>query len=105
MEKRRLGFAMTGSFCTWARVIPVLENLTRRYDIYPIFSPIGYESNNRFGNAVDWIHKVEKICGKPVWHTIEEVGPYVLVQNYAMRPFCAGICPHGPVRPDYTNRA
>ena len=38
MEKKRLGFAMTGSFCTWSSVIPQMEKLTEFYEIYPIFS-------------------------------------------------------------------
>ncbi len=75
MEKKRLGFAMTGSFCTWSSVIPQMEKLTEFYEIYPIFSPISYCSDNRFGKAADWIERVEEICGRKIWHTIEEVEP------------------------------
>ena len=34
MGKKRLGFAMTGSFCTWSSVIPQMEKLTEFYEIY-----------------------------------------------------------------------
>ena len=75
MGKKRLGFAMTGSFCTWSSVIPQMEKLTEFYEIYPIFSPISYCSDNRFGKAADWLERVEEICGRKIWHTIEEVEP------------------------------
>lgn len=75
MERLRLGFALTGSFCTWAKVMPVLRLLAQTYDIFPILSPIGYLSDNRFGCAKDWQEQLEEICGRPVWHTIEQVEP------------------------------
>ena len=75
MDKLKLGFAMTGSFCTWAKVLPVMEELAGTYDVFPILSPISYVSDNRFGKAADWIERIERACGRKVWHTIEEVEP------------------------------
>mgnify|MGYP005778134211 FL=1 len=75
MERTKLGFAMTGSFCTWAKVVEVMERLAQAYEIYPILSPISCQSNNRFGNAKDWIQRIEGICGRQVWRTIEDVEP------------------------------
>lgn len=92
MEKKRLGFAMTGSFCTWAKVTPIMEQLTEQYEIYPILSPISYESDNRFGKAADWIAKIERICGREIWHTIEQVepiGPQKLIDLLLVAP-CTG---------------
>lgn len=94
MEKKRLGFAMTGSFCTWASVVPQMEKLAEFYEIYPIFSPISYCSDNRFGKAADWIERVEGICGRKIWHTIEEVELYQLVQK-VRRKKC-GYCFRSP---------
>lgn len=92
MERLRLGFAMTGSFCTWAKVLPLMKRLTETYDVYPILSPIGYTSDNRFGKAADWIEKIEEICGREIWHTIEQVepiGPKNLLDVMAIVP-CTG---------------
>lgn len=75
MEKLRIGFGMTGSFCTWSKVLPILERLAKNYDVIPILSPISCVSNNRFGKATDWIDQIETICGRKIWHTIEEVEP------------------------------
>ena len=66
---------MTGSFCTWAKALPVMEQLAKTYDVIPILSPISCISDNRFGKAVDWIRQIEEICGKKIWHTIEQVEP------------------------------
>lgn len=92
MSRKKLGFAMTGSFCTWAKVIPVMEELSKVYEIIPILSPISYVSNNRFGEAKKWIAQIEQICQKEVWHTIEQVepiGPKNLLDAMAIVP-CTG---------------
>ena len=92
MTKKRIGFALTGSFCTWARVIPILEELSSTYDLFPILSPIAYISDNRFGKAADWRAQIEEICGRPVWHTIEQVepvGPKNLLDALVIAP-CTG---------------
>lgn len=92
MEKRKLGFAVTGSFCTWAKAIPAMEKLTEKWEVFPIFSPASYATDSRFGKAADWLEKVEKICGRPVWHTLQEVepiGPKKLVDIMVVAP-CTG---------------
>lgn len=92
MEKRKLGFAVTGSFCTWAKAIPAMEKLTEKWDVFPIFSPASYATDSRFGKAADWLEKVETICGRPVWHTLQEVepiGPKKLVDIMVVAP-CTG---------------
>ena len=33
-----IGFALCGSFCTYAKVFPVMELLARDYEVIPIFS-------------------------------------------------------------------
>ena len=33
-----VGFALCGSFCTYDRIFPVMERLTKSYDLIPIFS-------------------------------------------------------------------
>lgn len=92
MDKRKLGFAMTGSFCTWAQVVPVMEMLVKDWDIYPIFSQASCTTDSRFGKASDWMEKVEKICGRPVLTTlsdVEPIGPKKLVDMVVVAP-CTG---------------
>ena len=92
MGKIRIGFGMTGSFCTWSQVISVLKQLTDTYDVTPILSQISCVSENRFGKASDWIKQIEEICEKKIWSTIEEVepiGPQNLLDAMVVMP-CTG---------------
>lgn len=70
-----IGFAMCGSFCTYASVFPIMELLTRDYQVTPIFSAAAYETDSRFGSAVENIYTATEICGCPPLHTITQVEP------------------------------
>lgn len=87
-----VGFALCGSFCTYDRIFPVMERLTKSYDIIPIFSQSAYTTDSRFGTADDHIAKAETICGKPPLHTLAEVepiGPKRLLDALVIAP-CTG---------------
>ena len=87
-----VGFALCGSFCTYDRIFPVMEQLTKSYDIIPIFSQSAYPTDSRFGTADDHIAKAEAICGKPPLHTLAEVepiGPKRLLDALVIAP-CTG---------------
>ena len=91
-EKLRIGIGLTGSFCTLHRVLESLEPLSERYDLFPIMSPIVYESNTRFGTAAYFKERLESLCGRPVWHTVPEVepiGPKKLLDALVIAP-CTG---------------
>ena len=70
-----IGFALCGSFCTYDRVFPVMEQLGKSYELIPIFSQSAYSTDSRFGNAEAHIARAEAICGRPVLHTLAEVEP------------------------------
>ena len=87
-----VGFAMCGSFCTFANVFPVMELLSRDYPITPIFSDAVYSTDTRFGNAMEHIELAEEICGIPPIHTIaqaEPIGPKRLTDIIIVAP-CSG---------------
>ena len=71
-----IGFCMTGSFCTHAAALEVLEKLTRNYDITPILSETVYGTDTRFGEAADTVGKVETLCGRRAVHTIAAAEPF-----------------------------
>ena len=48
-----IGFAMTGSFCTFAQIFPVMEQLAKRYEVIPIVSANTALLDSRFGTAQD----------------------------------------------------
>jgi len=87
-----VGFAMCGSFCTYSDVFPVMEALSEKYDLIPIFSQISYQTDSRFGTAQAHIRRAATICGKDPLHTIEEVepiGPRKLLDALVIAP-CTG---------------
>ena len=87
-----LGFAFCGSFCTFAQVFPVLEALAKEHRIIPIFSPVSYSTDTRFGTAEAHLQKAEAICGNPVLHTIaqvEPIGPKKMLDALIIAP-CTG---------------
>lgn len=87
-----IGFAMCGSFCTYARIFPVLEALAQQHNVIPIFSDAGSTIDSRFGKAADHRSRVSAICGRPPLCTIAEVepiGPKKLLDVLVVAP-CTG---------------
>ena len=87
-----IGFALCGSFCTYAQVFPIMEQLSKTYDITPIFSPVSYSTDTRFGTAQAHTQKAAEVCGKEPLHTIEQVepiGPRKLLDALIIAP-CTG---------------
>ena len=71
----KIGFAMCGSFCTFAQVFPVMELLARDYDVTAIFSQAAAAVDSRFGTAREHIAQAAETCGKAPLMTIPEVEP------------------------------
>lgn len=88
-----VGFAMCGSYCTFAAAFEALENLKATgCDIIPIMSENSYSTDTRFGTAKEHIERFEKTCGKSVIHTIagaEPIGPKKLLDALVIAP-CTG---------------
>ena len=87
-----IGFAMCGSFCTFAQVFPVMEELAKEHDVIPIFSQIVCATDSRFGTAKEHIERATKICGRPPLRTIpqvEPIGPKKMLDVLVIAP-CTG---------------
>ena len=93
LRDKNIGFAMTGSFCTFSRVIKELERLTiMGANVYPIMSEISYSTDTRFGTCADFREKIEGICQKPIIKSIKEaepIGPKRLLDLLIIAP-CTG---------------
>ncbi len=71
-----IGFAMTGSFCTFSKTIPKIKELVENgANVIPIMSYNAYEFDTRFGEAYDFINEIEKITSNKVIHTIQDAEP------------------------------
>ena len=87
-----IGFALCGSYCTYDRVFPVIETLSKSNRILPILSEAAYTTDSRFGTAEHWKTRLEEICGCPPLHRIsqvEPIGPKGLLDILVIAP-CTG---------------
>lgn len=87
-----IGFAVCGSFCTFSKVFPVMEQLSLNHTVIPIFSEASYSTDTRFGSAESHITRVHKICGTTPIHSItaaEPIGPKKLFDVLVVAP-CTG---------------
>ena len=87
-----IGFALCGSYCTYSKVFPILELLSRDYSVIPIFSEAAYTTDSRFGTAKEHIETAREICGTEPLHTIaqvESVGPKKMLDLLVIAP-CTG---------------
>ena len=91
-EKKKLGFALCGSFCTFKKVIAEMEKLSAEYEIIPILSENAARINSRFGSAEDFCRRITEICGRAPITTIEgaePIGPKALLDVLLIAP-CTG---------------
>ena len=94
LEGKKIGFAFTGSFCTFKKTIIELKKLVNINDvtIYPIMSFNSYNLDTKFGLAEDYIKEIEEITKNKVIHTIKEaepIGPKKMFDILIVAP-CSG---------------
>ena len=76
IEGKRIGFIITGSFCTFRKTIDELKKIVKLgAKVIPIMSENSYTMDTKFGKAEDFINEVEDITGTKILHTIQEVEP------------------------------
>lgn len=92
-ENKTIGFAITGSFCSFARAFTVLEEIkSYNCNIIPIMSQTAFTTDTRFGTAVAFREKAEAITQNKIIHTIAEaepIGPSQLLDLLIICP-CTG---------------
>ena len=93
LEGKKIGFALTGSFCTFSNTIPQMTKLIEEgAEIVPIMSFNSYNMNTKFGKAEDFINKIKEITKTDINHTIdraEPIGPKHLTDVMIIAP-CSG---------------
>ena len=86
----KIGFAITGSFCTFDKVLPEVEKMVNEgAKVYPIFSTNAAIMDTRFGKAAEWISKFEAVTGNKAILTISEaepIGPQNLIDILVIAP-------------------
>lgn len=73
---KKVGVALTGSFCTIPEVLPEIEKVVvEGASVYPILSEKVATQNTRFGRAADIARRLEQMTGKEPVCTVQEVEP------------------------------
>lgn len=76
ISNKKIGVALTGSFCTFEKVFAALKVLKEEgADLYPIFSVKSQNVNCRFGSSDEFLEKTREICGRDIITTIEGAEP------------------------------
>ena len=93
LKDKKIGFVLTGSFCTFSKTIPKMKELIEKgAEVIPIMSFNSYNLDTKFGKAQDFINEIEEITGKKIIHTIQEaepIGPKRLTDIMVVAP-CSG---------------
>lgn len=93
LNSRQIGFAMTGSFCTFSRIFPQISRLkSLGAELFPILSYNAYNLDTRFFPAEEVRSRLHEICGHEILHTlqaVEPIGPKRLLDLLIVAP-CTG---------------
>jgi len=93
LEGIRIGFCLTGSYCTFSAVFPVIQKLVdNKCKVIPFVSYNVQTTDSRFGKAEDHLKKLKAITGNEPITTIvdaEPFGPNDLIDLMVVAP-CTG---------------
>lgn len=93
LKDKRIGFAFTGSFCTFKKTISQLKKIVEEGAyVIPIMSFNTYSMDTKFGNSKEFIKEIEEICSNKIIHTIQDaepIGPKNLTDILIVAP-CSG---------------
>ncbi len=87
-----IGFALCGSYCTFAKAFPAMEVLAWDHRVVPIFSENVTKTDSRFGSAAEFYARAAQITGvEPICsiESAEPIGPKKLLDALVIAP-CTG---------------
>lgn len=93
IQPTRVGFALTGSFCTHDRALSALQMLLDKgFAVTPILSEAAGTFDTRFGTAAALRGRLERMTGNPIIDTVvaaEPIGPKKLFDVLVVAPCTA----------------
>ena len=73
LKGKKIGFVLTGSFCTFNKTIEKIKELVKlEAKIIPIMSFNSYNTDTKFGKAKDFIDEIEQITNNKIIHEIKD---------------------------------
>lgn len=77
MKNKKIGLCITGSYCTFAKLLPHLKTLANGgNELYPVFSFAVADTDTRFYLAADFRKDIVAICGREPVTTIAGAEPF-----------------------------
>ncbi|WP_204557376.1 dipicolinate synthase subunit B [Bacillus ectoiniformans] len=76
LKGKRIGFGITGSHCTYSEIYPQIQKLIALgAEVVPVVTHTVNNTATRFGEAGEWVEKIEKLTGKKAVSTIVDAEP------------------------------
>ena len=91
-ERKRLGLALCGSYCTYDKLFAAAARLREDYELIPIMSETAARTDTRFGTADENIRRLTELTGREVITTVagaEPLGPAKPLDALLIAP-CTG---------------
>lgn len=89
----KIGYCLTGSFCTFAKSIEALKGIVNAgHEVTAIMSETAYSTDTRFGTAKSFHNELTDITQREIIHTInqaEPIGPKRMFDVLCVAP-CTG---------------
>jgi len=93
LKDKKIGFCLTGSFCTFKNTIKQIKRIVEKGGkVIPIMSENSYNMDTRFGKAQDFIDEIESITNEKIIHLIQDaelIGPKCMTDILIIAP-CSG---------------
>lgn len=93
IKGKKIGLVMTGSFCTFSKVVNQLRNLVKRgAEVIPVMSFNSFNLDTKFGKAEDFVTEIEQLTGRKIINSIqgaEPIGPQKMTDIMLVAP-CSG---------------
>ncbi len=89
MEHKAIGVGITGSACSFAGLLPLLQQLREHNRVIPILSPAAATQDTRFFAADAFCRQLQEITGEQLITTIpdaEPIGPRHLLDVLLLAP-------------------
>lgn len=76
LKEKTIGFCITGSFCTFSRVMKAVHSLVDTgANVVPIMSNTAYNTDTRFGRCEDFRNALTECTGNDIIKSIKEAEP------------------------------
>ncbi len=92
-KQKTIAFALCGSYCSFADIMPQIKVLKNNWNILPVMSFAASNNDTRFGTADYWKKELSQTTGNEVLTSlqgVEPLGPKKLADAMVVAP-CTGV--------------